>query len=162
MTAAIGLLSGIKVIIDSQMACSSLSPLNATGRSQQKFDGEDAHSSTLSSPVRFLRDHTSPISAYSLTGCAKGDPGDSYLTKDQSFTSELLFQCRPYDVASLLSLFVMKLTSYFDLLVGNVMARRYLPINNGRVTDDNPLRTMWIPVIMKDPLLFQATTNGTT
>ena len=37
------------------------------------------------------------------------------------------------------------------------MARKCLPIDNGK--DDNPLRTILIPFIMTDPMLFQATTN---
>ena len=37
------------------------------------------------------------------------------------------------------------------------MARDYLPIDSGK--DENPLKTVWIPMIMTDPLLFQATTS---
>lgn len=39
------------------------------------------------------------------------------------------------------------------------MARKYIPIDRGSGIDENPLRTVWIPLIMTDPLLFQATTN---
>lgn len=39
------------------------------------------------------------------------------------------------------------------------MARKCLPIDNGRATDDNPLRTIFIPLALDDPVLFQSTMN---
>ena len=37
------------------------------------------------------------------------------------------------------------------------MAYKCLPIDNGR--DENPLRTILLPLIMTDPILFQASTS---
>lgn len=39
------------------------------------------------------------------------------------------------------------------------MARKALPIDNGRATDDNPLRTILIPLALGDPVLFQSIMN---
>lgn len=39
------------------------------------------------------------------------------------------------------------------------MARKCLPVDRGSAKDNNPLRTIWMPLIMTDPVLFQATAN---
>lgn len=39
------------------------------------------------------------------------------------------------------------------------MARKCFPMDRDRGTDENPLRTVWMPLIMTDPVLFRATTS---
>ena len=99
----------------------------------------------------------------SLLGSGGSDPFDALPVKDCPQNSEYLHHCKSYlDIILRLSYWsypkheVYMLTSTLDI-VSNVCARMSLPIDRGAGIDDNPLRKVWIPWILGDSVMFQAT-----
>lgn len=68
-------------------------------------------------------------------GSGNSDPFNSFPMRDNPRNSELLYH------------------------FSNVMARNCLPIDRGSGSDNNPIRTVWIPLAMSDAVFFQATTT---
>ena len=64
---------------------------------------------------------------------------------------------KPSFLALLFLCWISWATDHVSNTVSNVIARMSLPLDRGDGIDENPLRKVWIPWMMPDPVLFQAT-----
>lgn len=126
-----------QLLKEAQRMCDLSPPRTISGAIQQPApdNGEDPPSDSYSKPMVVSPTQAPRRSSLLLLGSGNSDPFDSFPMKDNPQSSELLYH------------------------FSNVMARNCLPIDRGATSDNNPIRTVFIPMAMSDRVFFQATTT---